>query len=935
VINLAKMKTTGRKSAKNAFSVGSALILTVVLTSLLAIVGVMFVMVARVDKVATSAISENRELNFAIETIVAKISQELVLDVPGMPKGQEYYDYPGPEDKWLASLEPHKNGTDYNWRQISDVYNKLGSSLKLDAKIVPDYQDSSDVEEGKPADADGDGVADSKWVKLEDITSNKGKPIYAAIRIIDNGGMLNVNTAYRFEPNDVNVTAAEIDGSSQTQIDLLALAERGSTVNPLDKLDDERFGYEPPPHILDDYIEDVVWRYYAPEGKYTPFDISDELKLRNRYILNYNLMVSRIEELWENAYDGGLKVPRTETSQLTDPNGWFWKTNNSSWDVNDYDYRHISTTFNVDRIIRPSGNGNVYKMININEGTNAGNLYNVLISSVAAGMDIEDDDRRRFAQLAVNIVDFIDDDANVTTFEPNNTIYYGFDAQPFITEIAAKIDIYPETGHDYYAVELYNPFNKTIDLNDFELVIADSNDPYSVYHTIGFDDDDYKIDANDCFVIASDLSEFNIYNKPEDRKEDERLIFFAGWQEIDKSEPVIDIRPDPDKSKPPIYIGWINSYDLFLKRKVKDVNDIEEIYVDKQVIDPGWMPGSEGYYGRDVHGWHTVYQTLERDKSGYGSLGIRNNVNSYGEFTEHNFSLFLPNPLGPVEKFITVGDIPRILTVGPDTNPYNTIGEQLQRTAKNEEDEIRLDLQNPYHRNVFQYLTVFDPSRDFDSIGDPIDNDGDGLPNESDPNKPEETPEFKVPGRININTAPSYVMAQLPWMRPEIAQAIVAYRDKLETPVDYYDVDPNEGRYERIKNEIDSRFDQEDIREETGFASIGELNFVINDKESDKEYDIRVYALDNEDLEDFPDLTRDGLDRGDGIEDDFEERDIIFSRISNLVTVRSDVFTVYILVRIGTDGPQKRVVAILDRSDVYSGDGKVRIIALHYVPDPW
>ncbi|GAH63524.1 unnamed protein product, partial [marine sediment metagenome] len=60
----------------------------------------------------------------------------------------------------------------------------------------------------------------------------------------------------------------------------------------------------------------------------------------------------------------------------------------------------------------------------------------------------------------------------------------------------------------------------------------------------------------------------------------------------------------------------------------------------------------------------------------------------------------------------------------------------------------------------------------------------------------------------------------------------------------------------------------------------------------------------------------------------------IFSRISNLVTVRSDVFTAYILVRIGTDGPQKRVIAILDRSDVYSGKDKVRLVALHYVPDP-
>jgi len=83
------------------------------------------------------------------------------------------------------------------------------------------------------------------------------------------------------------------------------------------------------------------------------------------------------------------------------------------------------------------------------------------------------------------------------------------------------------------------------------------------------------------------------------------------------------------------------------------------------------------------------------------------------------------------------------------------------------------------------------------------------------------------------------------------------------------------------------------------------------------------------DLDRFPDLTP-----GDGATNDFEERDVIFCRLSNLATVRSDVFTAYILVRIGTDGPQKRVVAILDRSQVTSTADKVKILALHPVPDP-
>jgi hypothetical protein len=77
-----------------------------------------------------------------------------------------------------------------------------------------------------------------------------------------------------------------------------------------------------------------------------------------------------------------------------------------------------------------------------------------------------------------------------------------------------------------------------------------------------------------------------------------------------------------------------------------------------------------------------------------------------------------------------------------------------------------------------------------------------------------------------------------------------------------------------------------------------------------------------------PDLTPDAA------RDDFEERDLLFTRISDLVTVRSDVFTAYILVRIGEQGPQKRIIAVFDRSRVNSAGGKVRILARHLVPDP-
>jgi hypothetical protein len=286
-----------------------------------------------------------------------------------------------------------------------------------------------------------------------------------------------------------------------------------------------------------------------------------------------------------------------------------------------------------------------------------------------------------------------------------------------------------------------------------------------------------------------------------------------------------------------------------------------------------------------------------------GTLGSSN----VASITRKNYNLSLAN-----DKFVTVGDIARVLTVGPSPDQNDMIGVRFW-TGPPEKD-VRIDLADPNFQEVFRYLTVFDPTQDN------IDNDGDGEIDETDPNK---TLELKVPGRININTAPWYVLAQLPWVSlresgyndANLAQAIVAYRDKTAVTGG-----PNySGR-----------------TGEQGFRSIGELNNVVDGNSRDHRMDYYDQHDSNNpanDLAGFPDLTTLPTG-GDGAPDDFEERDVIFARISNLVTVRSDVFTAYILVRIGTDGPQKRVMAILDRSNVYSGDGKVRIVALHPVPDP-
>jgi len=917
-------KSTRYEMRDTRYENGSALILVVVLTSLLAIVGVMFVMVARVDRIATSAISENKELNSAVEAVIARISQELVLDVPGVAGQPDYYDYPDGENAWLASLEPHKDGTDYKWRQISDVTGFLADNNydtdDVDVKPVglntlkyvreyPEIRVNSDgrfldkngniANEGLSGDADGDGVADSKWIELDDITSNKGKPIYAAIRVIDNGGMLNVNTARQFNPN--SAVKNEIDGSSQTQIDLFALSER-SVSNTITDLDDMRRGSET--WNLDNYIEDVVWRYYQPaEGtKYTPFDISDELELRNRYTLNREDIDSRIEVVWTSVFRGPdyLSVPVGSSSSST-LSSWEDEVYYEASDVNDvntYSYRHIGTTYNMDRIINPYGG----RMVNVNKD-GAGFIYSAIkLALSTADPNFKDIDEIA-AQTAVNLIDFRDNDSDVNVFDPpppGGKTYYGFERPcVYISELTHRFKLNPSAvgppfifPDDYdmsYAIELHKPYLEDIypEPNQWQLNIGGYGtvtinwSGTKRFHVIYFENTNVPLP-----VLFDSYTDPNLPLLPQEFTIGIGTRVFFGGALISLQRWVgSDLITIDAVRLPPSGGGWLTLSDdnpHSIQRDIQPHKCIRRLW-DSNARDPN-LGHANSYV--DPNTRQIQAHPANADFTNIGEIGMVFRGNAYTD----QLGVYPP----PIIGFTADAD---------------------------EEREVRLDLADPNYHGLFQYLTVFDPS------SDSINNDGDykdGFEN-TDEIALDETPEFKIPGRININTAPWYVIAQLPWVTDKIAQAIVAYRDKAVI------ADQNNINYS-------DRYDATDIdglREEEGFASIGELATVVNDSDED-EYSMNFYILgdeENDDLDGFPDLTPGGS-LGDGIEDDFEERDVIFARISNLVTVRSDVFTAYILVRIGADGPQKRVMAILDRSNVYSDDGRVQIVALHPVADP-
>ncbi|MGA2679836.1 MAG: helix-hairpin-helix domain-containing protein [Sedimentisphaerales bacterium] len=823
--------TTKAGQKTERFRRGSAIILAVVLTTLLAIIGVLFLFSSRVDSVATSAVGDNHDLKLAVDTVVARISEVLTNNVPrvdanGIYYGT-YYNYPDTNNPWLACLEPYQSGSNYFWQQVSNIY---GSSVfqNVQALPLPEYQPVV-TPYNTLADADGDGVSDSMWVQISDVNSSKGKPIYAAIRIIDNGAMLNLNTGYWFDANaDPNYT----NGSSQTQINLLALANRpfytltqADIQARADYLNNYRCGSGP--NDITDYANNVVWQYGLPlsaNGTYTPFDISDELELRYRFLINQTGIDTRSEAMknWEIGRKYDFQTPISSASDL---NEWF-RSSNSDYVLTDpnYEYRHIATTYNMDRIIAPDGN----KMVNVN--------FTDIVSLRNRIQQVLDPNVYDANQIAVNLIDYIDTDSNVTYFQDPSTghNYYGFE-QPciYISQIAENfyqsVDVHGAITATYhsYAIELFKP-NTGDPLPDanWQLVVGGNSpisiswSPNSYFLVIRYRDPtgNAPLDINNVNTVVDD-------NIP-------GVSFVAGDTIVLKREVTVNGSP------------------FFLP--------VDEVNVPAADSATGWLIDSN-----DNSSPHSIQRDITLNKC------IRK-----------LWSGILPPELGGSVSSRYVSFDTDMIQAHPTNKPFTNIGEigQLFRTDANmigpgdTEASVRLNIADPCVQNLFKYLTVIDPA----------------------PGDPNQT---RIKGRININTAPWYVLAQLPWVsyhtQPNynLAQAIVSNRDTYGA-----------------------------------FKSTGELMRVgigNNDVNSIGYYQGKAVIP--------PGLltpTDCNLDTGDA----FEERDVIFDRISNLITVRSDVFTAYILVRIGQNGPQKRVIAIFDRSEVPAK--KVKIVAIQSVPDP-
>lgn len=976
--------------------------MVVVLTVLLAVIGVLFVMAARLDEMTTSSVVYDRDLDNAVDTVVELISQRLAEDVPG-DGIQEPFDCAAPDltyaDRWLAPVEPglrDNAGTpaDYSddriwWQHASDLTGQISAAIQnssiiyTPAVVVDPHADANDL---VPADADGDGITDSYWVRLgvydpvqnRFITSSRGKPVFAAVRIIDNCAMLNLNTASNIEDSR---NWPDLEGRFLSSVSYRRFLRGSDATSYLPADPDSIMKARRWDALIDTpdiYHYDVLMHIDNPPPAYTLFDISDELEIRNRFMLT-SPFEARFErkDVANFTFDAGggiysdLWIPCDPTNFAQ----WAWRVDPNNFDnqsgaYNDgsiagnyewrYDRRHVCTFYSFDRNLNtgiyPARDGlnnpvgsifepglfdpdplavptalgkpvwdpvNARYVYDLNNVETRVQILKLLYASRAwflmknPGWDVRRA-ARKACQFVANMIDYADDN-NPTTPGPFFDLAYGAqtnDNPTYINRHIIRELILEATDYLSGGQTLINIDDVHQRQFDFGIGVDDPNETIYGYERQPFISKIVKYDDH-MGTVHYAIELCNPYTDPGG------AIDLTDWQlKIGTNTYIMFTGEDPFGNLPVVpaatsskpedlgrlvivddpwivsglgvdHYEWpalrIEAGDIIELQRPNpshwpdrsDPQDSQFITVDRTTDNQAGYVNAPYRYRvskRDDTRWRFANNTLHEEiDSDLPDDAALGRPNNVNK-NGHGWQLPVANNNNPID---TLHDFVMVLHVGNERDPNGTMMKPVTEhiAAAANEGDIRTD--------VVPFKRMIGPAKQI-TLG-PLDymcflN----------------RPEGPLPGRININTAPM-----------EVIRAAIRDRADLDTFVDNETLARNivdrrysKGRfrrYRRITDLIDPVWD-------TGFTR---------------------FATDPNDNVGDPEMV-----------DDFEERDWILSQVANLLTVRSDTFTAYILVRIGHDGPQRRMIAIFDRSNVTRDPttlrptAKPRLIALHPVPDP-
>ena len=971
-------------------SAGTVMLLVVGVLLLVLIVGMTYMHVVQEDRRAGLTVDIDAIVLAQADLAATKLLEDLSVGATGQhfadihtngttnntPDGlpdQEPYDYPGDVDKWLAATSPEATGT--VWAQVSllgeGFWNGTNSTDTTRTLAAATAVGASKASNGA-ADADGDGIMDSKpeqaavysrggllffgWARIEDMSSKMN--INVVHSQVSNTGAYNAttnaprwwypgeldlgawaNTVKAFDTQYTNVMTADLPGLMSMRGVNTALPTPWGTAA----------GYRGHSWLLNaKFYDNPQAPYAAANNLYLDssgaFDPTNELELRHRNGLVYldneapieatgrarNLLrgtVTSAESAWDDSVPGVTTIANYFAREP----------------------RHQLTTYNGASILRMPMSGDTStpfwgkRDINvILTGANPAAALSTEISRVyGAGsppLPAGVANATQFAdQFATNIIDYADDD-NVLTVHNGR---YGMEALPFITEIysqyAYEVTAATGTAPNWsctiesrsagYAVEIRNPSNKAISLENVRVVVDGA-----VWGTLD--------------TLAAGAT-----NLPADGKlpPDRPLIFYKdGVSAHGTMSPLFDASQTPitkalanNWASQPGAFAWAAAelqvlasdatwvtYQKFTigrynnsfsgTRAVTDASDPTGNHFILGTITKGngdginMMTVTEAMCSRELVSLQYNARTTTSVKLGVANKG---NLTAPSICNDTATQLLLADRAdlsGPaLPPIVHVGELLHIGVFGPTST--QTIAEVWGSNTSMDAFTVKpdsasvvagsVDYQVPHAILLADRFTTLSPREDG------VDNDGDGTVDESD--------ELLVPGKLNLNTAPPFTLNRaLPFgsaaTRQAYMLAIVDYRDAA--------AGSRPGTH---------RAGRKGIAYPSEVYNLGTLA---------ASNDIGQNAVDDFSGTAFGSIQSDFLSNpptgADTVIDDLEEKSLVARWLGQVCSTRSDVYCAYILVRgyspgnLTTPVTERRAAVLLDRSRVATQDDGVRVLGI-------
>jgi len=479
-------------------------------------------------------------------------------------------------------------------------------------------------------------------------------------------------------------------------------------------------------------------------------------------------------------------------------------------------------------------------------------------------------------QMAVNIIDYRDADADVTVIDGR----HGHERQPYVNEFFVGKWKRPGSPNEFraVAVELYNPYDTDINVYQWELRIDIEGDTPSS-QVVVLDDGvaNTFVPANSYLTIVSLDPAQGV----------EQYVFAPA---IDGKTIVLEPPVPPDPPAGTYALPWPEDKNVYRIRllRARQIGLRPNVTNGELVVDdtgseidfhalnvPGFppFPWAGGYVDEDVQRPDAEVNDFQDNIT----PGPRHTLGKWNDPADVvkpvRYSVPIPNR--GTNTFGSVGDLGQVLTHTQNGNvPYTD--DYVGMPPAQKERLVKFDLTGDWYagggttgleypeRNVLDLLCVKRPDHDG------LDNDGDGTVDEAG------EADWPIYGRLNINTASLRML--------ERALANGPY-SKTQATV--------------LANRIVAR------RENVGpFRHIGDL--------------FRGQEL-AECMAYFADWDGGVDDDADGEQAEKDERDARFRFLANLITTRSNVFTVFVTVEIrdpdrGELLASRRAVAVLDRS---------------------